>query len=113
MAFSRKALVLSARRFVLVVMLIYLLDVDGFDTVVIMNDVDGAVGLAETNGSVTFPLAFEGMVLEAGQGSCGVQAVDLDQVRPDGELPKDVLGDLGELFSGGAGELESHWDSVP
>lgn len=60
-----------------------------------------------------FHLPARAWSLKPGRARAESNPMDLNQIRPDGELTKDVFGDLGELLSGRFRKLESHRRSVP
>jgi hypothetical protein len=89
-------------------MLVHLFDKDGFETTVGVENVDGAIGLAEPDGVVSLPGALEWVVTESWNGASSFEAVNANEVGPEGELSNDLRGSLGQLLAGGLGKLNLH-----
>ena len=83
------------------------------DPAIRMNDIDGAVGIAEPDGSVPLPFTFQHVISEAGHCAGSAQPFDADEVDPESKLSNNVRRDLVQLLPGRSRQLDLHCDSVP
>lgn len=94
-------------------MLVHLFDVYRHDRAVGTDDVDGSVGITQTNCSVTLPGASQAVVSKAGDRPGRFQALELHKVDPESEVPDNVRRNLGDLLPSRPGELDLHVKVYP
>jgi hypothetical protein len=94
-------------------MLIYLFYERSFDGVVFSDDINDAVGLAESDRAITLPPTTQCVISKSWDNACRFQTFFANKIGPECELAQDLWGNFAELLSSRLGQLDFHFNSVP